>query len=53
MSKKYTLNLEEDDSGDLFVKLPDDLIEELGWLEGDVISYSLDGDTIILTKVEE
>jgi hypothetical protein len=53
MSKKYTLNLEEDDSGDLFVKLPDDLIEELGWLEGDIISYSLDGDSLFLSKVEE
>jgi antitoxin component of MazEF toxin-antitoxin module len=53
MSKKYTLNLEEDDNGDLYVNLPDDVIEELGWLEGDVISYSLEGDSLFLTKVEE
>lgn len=53
MSKKYTLTLEEDNDGELFVTLPDDVIEELGWLEGDVISYSVDGDAFMLTKVEE
>jgi len=53
MSQKYTLPLEENEDGDLFLTLPDDVIEELGWIEGDVISYSLDTDAIILTKVEE
>lgn len=53
MSKKYTLTLEEDETGDLVLKLPDEAIEELGWLEGDIISYSVDGDTFLMSKVEE
>lgn len=47
----YILEVEEDDSGHLFLTFPDELIEELGWQEGDILNWDLKGTGVILTKV--
>ncbi len=49
----YIIEVEEDSSGDLFITLPDELIEELGWIEGDVLNWDVKGDGIVLTKVHD
>ena len=36
----YTVKVEEDPvTGDLYIPLPQDLLDELGWVEGDVIEW--------------
>ena len=35
----YILEVQEDDNGDLFITFPDDLIEELGWEEDDILEW--------------
>jgi hypothetical protein len=49
----YIIEVQETDSGDLFIEFPDDLIEELGWQEGDVLNWDLKGEGIVLSKVHD
>jgi bifunctional DNA-binding transcriptional regulator/antitoxin component of YhaV-PrlF toxin-antitoxin module len=49
----YILEVEEDENGESFITLPDELIEELGWQEGDVLDWDVRGNGIILTKVND
>lgn len=54
MSKRYTISIDSDQNDDLFLKLPDDLLDELGWQEGDVLEWSEDIDgTLLLRRVDE
>jgi bifunctional DNA-binding transcriptional regulator/antitoxin component of YhaV-PrlF toxin-antitoxin module len=54
MSKRYTLPIEVDDHGDYYVTFNDEMLEETGWKEGDLLEYSEDIDgSIILRKVED
>lgn len=50
---KWTVTVEEDpDTGDLLLPFPEDMLEELGWQEGDTLSWNIDeNNNIILTKV--
>jgi len=49
----YILEVEEDENGEPFITLPDELIEELGWQEGDVLDWDVRGNGIILSKVND
>lgn len=49
----YIVEVQEDDNGNLFITLPDELVDELGWQEGDVLDWDLRGNGVILTKVNE
>ena len=49
----YIMEIQENDSGDLFIEFPDELIEELGWQEGDVLNWDLKGEGIVLSKVHD
>jgi len=48
MGKKYdnsryeVITQEDPDSGDLMVPLPPELLQQLGWVEGDTINFSID-----------
>lgn len=53
MSKKFIVTLEEDSEGNLLCPIPEEIIENLGLEEGDILDYELDGDAIILTPVVE
>ena len=35
---EYIIEVQEDDDNNLFIQLPDDLIDELGWEEGDLLN---------------
>lgn len=49
----YIIEVQESKNGDLFIELPDDLIDTLGWQEGDILDWRLKGETIILQKLNE
>jgi bifunctional DNA-binding transcriptional regulator/antitoxin component of YhaV-PrlF toxin-antitoxin module len=49
----YILEVEEDDQGDLFLTFPDELMEEMGWREGDILNWDVQGEGIVLTKVND
>ena len=54
MSKRYTLQIEEDYEGDAFIKIPQDLLDELGWLRDDMLEYEEETDgSVILWKILE
>lgn len=50
----WIITLEEDPAtGDLVLPFPPDLLDEAGWKEGDVLTWTVNEDnTIILTKKE-
>jgi hypothetical protein len=40
MSKTFTITLEEDpETGDLILPLPQELLDDAGWAEGDVLNW--------------
>jgi len=39
MTDKYTVQLIEDENGELVLPLPDGLMEKIGWVEGDVLIW--------------
>jgi AbrB family looped-hinge helix DNA binding protein len=45
--------IEQDIFGEYFVTIPDEILESLGWKEGDEIHISVDGDKIILEKKDD
>jgi AbrB family looped-hinge helix DNA binding protein len=45
--------IEQDICGEYFVTIPDEILESLGWKEGDEIHISVDGDKIILEKKDD
>ena len=49
----YIVEVQENNSGDLFIEFPDELIDELGWQEGDILNWDLKGDGIVLSKVHD
>ena len=49
----YTVTLEGDDE-DCFLPLPDTLLDELGWQDGDVLDWIVNEDnTITIKKVDD
>lgn len=54
MTKRYTIPIESDENDDLYLPLPDDLLDDLGWQEGDILEWSEDIDgTLLLKRVDE
>jgi bifunctional DNA-binding transcriptional regulator/antitoxin component of YhaV-PrlF toxin-antitoxin module len=49
----YIIEVQEDQDGELFIEFPEDIIEELGWQEGDVLSWNLKGEGIVLSKLND
>ena len=49
----YILEVQEDKNGESFIILPDDIIETLGWQEGDVLEWKLKGNGVLLTKLND
>ena len=44
MSKTWTVEVEEDAEGNTVLPLPKEMIEELGWLTGDVLDMDIDSE---------
>lgn len=53
MTDNYIIEVQENQDGELFIEFPDDLIEELGWVEGDILFWDLKGEGIVLSRVNE
>lgn len=49
----YILEVQEDDNGDCYIVLPDEVLEDLGWQEGDVLDWDVKGNGIVLSKVND
>jgi bifunctional DNA-binding transcriptional regulator/antitoxin component of YhaV-PrlF toxin-antitoxin module len=51
--KRFVVPVEEDDSGELYFNIPEEVLEDLGWNVGDILEYSDEGDgTLLLTRAE-
>jgi antitoxin component of MazEF toxin-antitoxin module len=50
---EYIIEVQEDEDNNFFVELPDDVIDELGWEEGDLLNWDIHGEGIVLTKVND
>jgi hypothetical protein len=49
----YILDLNEDENGDLFIVFPPELVDELGWQEGDLLNWDLKGDGVVISRVHD
>jgi bifunctional DNA-binding transcriptional regulator/antitoxin component of YhaV-PrlF toxin-antitoxin module len=39
---KYEVITQEDENGDLLLPLPPELLQQMGWKEGDTLDFSID-----------
>lgn len=52
--KRYEVITQEDSNGDLLLPIPPELLEKMGWKEGDVLDFSLDDQgRYILKKISK
>jgi len=49
----YIIEIQEDQDGELFIQFPEEIIEELDWQEGDILSWNLKGEGIILSRLND
>ncbi len=50
----YIVEIQEDVlTGELLLELPDEIVETLGWLPGDILSWTVKQNGIYLSKVGE
>lgn len=49
----YVLEVQEDENGDQFITFPEEIIEELGWQEGDLLNWDVRGEGIVISKVHD
>jgi|TARA_B100001939_G_scaffold306126_1_gene285490 bifunctional DNA-binding transcriptional regulator/antitoxin component of YhaV-PrlF toxin-antitoxin module len=47
----YFIELEEHEDGDLFLTLPEEVIETLGWETGMLLTWDVRGDGIIVQRL--
>lgn len=53
MEHRYAMKLELDDEGDFFMRIPENLVDDLGWVEGTLLDFEEDVDgSVILNRVE-
>jgi hypothetical protein len=52
LNTTYTVTLEEEND-DLLLPIPEEMMVQLGWNEGDLLEWILEDDHIKLVKVEE
>jgi bifunctional DNA-binding transcriptional regulator/antitoxin component of YhaV-PrlF toxin-antitoxin module len=54
MKNLHAVEVKRDDEGNLYIELPPDILQELGWDIGDDLLFKeTDTDTIIITKVDD
>lgn len=49
----YVLEVQEDENGDQFIVFPEEVIDELGWQEGDLLNWDVRGEGIVISKVND
>ena len=42
-----------DKNGNFIVEIPDDVLDSIGWEEGDCVEWSLRGDALVLSRIGE
>jgi len=47
----YTVELFENEDGDLVLPLPSELMEEVGWEEGDVLDFKIEEEGIRIHNI--
>jgi hypothetical protein len=51
MSRKFIIEVQETSEGDLYIEFPQEIIDELGLMEGDVMLYEMgDENSFIIRK---
>jgi bifunctional DNA-binding transcriptional regulator/antitoxin component of YhaV-PrlF toxin-antitoxin module len=49
----YILEVQEDENGEPYIILPDEVTEDLGWQEGDLLNWDVRGNGIVISKVND
>ena len=51
--KRFVVPVEEDDNGECYFNIPEEVLEDLGWNVGDILEYSDEGDgTLLITRAD-
>ena len=50
MKDKYTVEVQEDKDGELFIELPVELLNQMGWAEDTLIEWLIDDDKVTIRE---
>ena len=50
MSMDTTVELQQTDDGELFLEIPDELFDTLGWGDGTLLDWAVVGDSIRISR---
>ena len=50
---EYSIALQQNNNGDLYVHLPDEVQDDLGWKEGDIIEWNMKGLGLTINRINE
>tara|TARA_B100000902_G_C27249311_1_gene884351 strand:+ start:374 stop:532 length:159 start_codon:yes stop_codon:yes gene_type:complete len=50
MSKRFILTIEEDEYGDPYIFIPEEVYTELNWESGNTLNYIIEDNSLKLTK---
>ena len=53
MDNKYTIEVQEDKNGELFIELPIDLLNQMGWAEDTIIEWLVDDDKVTIREYKD
>lgn len=48
----FCTTVQETENGDIILEFPDEILDMVGWTEGDELEFAAIGDSIRITKVE-
>lgn len=52
--KQWVVNIEETENGDVILPFPPEMLTDLGWVEGDTLSWEDNGDgSWTLSKIDK
>jgi bifunctional DNA-binding transcriptional regulator/antitoxin component of YhaV-PrlF toxin-antitoxin module len=49
----FIVEIQQDDSNEYFIEIPDEVLETVDWKEGDCLEWSLRGDSLVLSRIGE
>ena len=50
-TQSFTTYVQEDEDGNILLEFPDEILDTIGWAEGDELEFSTCGNTMQITKV--
>lgn len=53
ITMSFVVDVQVNDNNEYFIEIPDDVLDAVGWEEGDCLEWSMRGDSLVLSRIGE